>query len=136
MKNINLKSARTGNHKKGLSRFVIIGLATVVATLCFAFIPMKQDKGDKWDAPAEASKVKNPVASNDASIAEGKKTYLSSCKSCHGLKGKGDGPKAAKLDKECGDFTKDDFAKESDGAIFWKITNGKKTHAFFQGRFI
>ncbi len=128
------------------SKFLAAGAVTGVVALCFAFTPAELKGGqkwmspptdknlcysfltadDKWTAPAEAAKVKNPVASNDASIAEGKKMYVKICNDCHGKKGKGDGPKSSELDKPPGDFTKPDFAKQTDGELFWKITNGKK----------
>ena len=52
--------------------------------------------------------------------------FTKSCESCHGKKGKGDGPKSVEIDKKVGDYTTADFAKQSDGAIFWKITEGRK----------
>ncbi len=135
---------KTGNLK--LSNFVLLGAASGAVILSLAFKPAElngtqkwnnppSDKnlcysnfpaGDKWTAPAEAAKVKNPIASNDASIAEGKKMYVKICNDCHGKKGKGDGPKSSELDKTPGDFTKPDFQKQTDGELFWKITTGKK----------
>ncbi|MGP8216308.1 MAG: c-type cytochrome [Bacteroidia bacterium] len=120
------KNIEKSGNKMKFSHFIIMGIASLAVTLCFAFIPMKQDKKEKWSAPPESAKVKNPVASNDASIADGKKIFMKNCKSCHGLKGKGDGPKSEELDKSPGDFTKADFQSQTDGELFWKITNGKK----------
>ena len=42
------------------------------------------------------------------------------------LEGKGDGPKAEKIDISCGDFTEGDYLNESDGASYWRITEGRK----------
>jgi mono/diheme cytochrome c family protein len=52
--------------------------------------------------------------------------YNQHCKSCHGTKGKGDGPKSSQLDTECGDFTKATFQAQTDGAIFYKTSEGRK----------
>jgi mono/diheme cytochrome c family protein len=48
------------------------------------------------------------------------------CQSCHGKKGKGDGPKAAQLDTECGNFTTAEFQKQPDGSLFYKTSEGRK----------
>lgn len=74
----------------------------------------------------------NPVKVDDGSIATGKTLYNQHCKSCHGTKGKGDGPKAAQLDTECGDFTKAEFQKQTDGALFYKTFEGRKDMPSFK----
>jgi mono/diheme cytochrome c family protein len=81
---------------------------------------------DPWPVPDKYKTMANPVKSDAASIAEGKALYGQHCQSCHGKKGKGDGPKAAQLDTECGDFTAADFQKQTDGAIFYKTYEGRK----------
>jgi len=101
------------------------------AILC-SFTMQQQVK--KWDAPASAKSIKNPVASNAESIAEGKTLYAKFCRSCHGTKGKGDGPKAENLDVSCKDFTKPEFKKQSDGELYWKITNGRDPMPTFKSK--
>ncbi|MFI5222302.1 MAG: c-type cytochrome, partial [Bacteroidia bacterium] len=85
-----------------------------------------------WDAPEKYQKMKNPVKADAGSIAEGKSLYTTHCQSCHGKKGKGDGPKAAQLETECGDFTKPDFQKQPDGAVFYKVSEGRKDMPSFK----
>ncbi len=114
--------------KMKLSSFVLIG----ATTLCFAFIPMGKGGAEKWVAPADANKKTNPVPSNEKSIASGKALYGTNCATCHGKKGKGDGPKSEELDKPVRDFTTADFGEQTDGAIFWKITEGKKPMPSFK----
>jgi mono/diheme cytochrome c family protein len=71
--------------------------------------------------------MKNPMTKADAlSIKDGKEIYNKSCKSCHGDLGKGDGTKSRNLDISCGDFTAPEFKKETDGELFWKISEGRK----------
>jgi mono/diheme cytochrome c family protein len=78
----------------------------------------------KQDRRAEARKLKNPVASDTASIEEGRKIYLRHCASCHGPSGKGDGSMAlaggtpADLTDETWDHG------SSDGEIFVAIRDG------------
>lgn len=78
-----------------------------------------------WPVPDAAKAKKNPVASTPASFAAGKTLWDTHCKSCHGAKGLGDGTKAAQLDTEPGDFSKNEFHAQSDGSLFYKISEGR-----------
>jgi mono/diheme cytochrome c family protein len=78
-----------------------------------------------WVVPDAAKNKVNPVASNAASIAEGKALYGTHCKSCHGAKGLGDGTKAKDLKTEPGDFSKATFQAQTDGSIFYKTSEGR-----------
>jgi mono/diheme cytochrome c family protein len=109
------------------------GLTLLLMGAFFCAFNMQQ-KSVKWDAPASAKSIKNPVAKNAESVSEGKALYTKHCKSCHGTAGKGDGPKAENLDVSCGNFTKPDFQKQSDGEIFWKMTNGKDPMPTFKAK--
>ena len=55
----------------------------------------------------------------------GKILWSKHCKSCHGSKGKGDGPKARELDTFPGDLTLKAFNDQSDGAIYYKSFIGR-----------
>jgi cbb3-type cytochrome c oxidase subunit III len=72
----------------------------------------------------EAQKIKNPVPSNDETIAEGKKLYQRHCASCHGPAGKGDGSLALSggAPSDLTDETWDHGS--SDGEIFVVIRDG------------
>jgi mono/diheme cytochrome c family protein len=78
-----------------------------------------------WNVPDAAKNKKNPVASNSESIAAGKALWSTHCKSCHGNKGLGDGTKAAQLKTEPGDFSKASFQSQTDGALFYKLSEGR-----------
>ena len=91
----------------------------------FAFSTMIQAQTTGWTIPAKFKTTKNPVASNKASIADGKDLYAKHCKSCHGSAGLGDGAKSASLDVSCGDFSSKAFQATSDGEVFFQITEGK-----------
>jgi mono/diheme cytochrome c family protein len=99
-------------------------LVCLVAILALALEPVRA--AEEWKAPPEAAQVKNPVAKDKESLARGKRLYMRYCMNCHGISGKGDGPEAAGLDPKPGNFS--DAAKmnaQTDGELFWKLTNGK-----------
>ena len=79
----------------------------------------------KWAAPPEAKNVKNAVAKSDKVIADAKKIAEANCVACHGAKGAGDGPAAAALPVKPANWTSAAVQGESDGEIFWKISNGR-----------
>lgn len=78
-----------------------------------------------WPVPEAAKNKKNPVASDAQTLATGKSLWATHCKSCHGSKGLGDGSKAAQLKTEPGDFSKTSFLAQTDGSLFYKLTEGR-----------
>lgn len=96
--------------------------AVFIITLFSAFVVQTS----KWLAPPSASEKRNPLKSDETVIAAGKTTYNKECASCHGKKGKGDGPSAATLDVQVGDMSSAATQNQSDGSLFWKISEGKK----------
>lgn len=78
-----------------------------------------------WIAPPSAQANKNPITASPTVLKEAKTIYLANCSPCHGDKGKGDGPAAAALNPKPADHTSPVLAKETDGALFWKISEGR-----------
>jgi mono/diheme cytochrome c family protein len=74
-----------------------------------------------WQAPAAEKGKKGP----GGNAANGKKLAETNCVSCHGASGKGDGPAAAALNPKPADWTSAKVQSESDGELFWKISNGR-----------
>jgi mono/diheme cytochrome c family protein len=87
---------------------------------------------EEWKAPVRASKKKNPFPSDEKSIAGGKLVYVGQCLSCHGASGKGDGPAAKDLPKKAGDLSNPKMDEQTDGALFWKITEGRTPMPTFE----
>jgi mono/diheme cytochrome c family protein len=85
-----------------------------------------------WVVPAAAASKANPNKSKEDADA-GKALYSKHCASCHGKTGLGDGPKASELKTEPGDLSKD-LASQSDGALFYKITEGRDDMPKFKGK--
>lgn len=85
-----------------------------------------------WPVPDKAAKTANPVKSNGESIAAGKTLWVEHCSSCHGKAGLGDGSKAAQLKTQPDDLTKAAFQSQSDGTIFYKISEGREDMPSFK----
>ncbi|MBS1503491.1 MAG: cytochrome c, partial [Bacteroidetes bacterium] len=78
-----------------------------------------------WVAPKTAQEVKNPFAGDKSVLADGKVLYTANCTPCHGNKGRGDGPAAAALNPKPADHSSVAVQNESDGALFWKLSEGR-----------
>jgi mono/diheme cytochrome c family protein len=104
---------------------ILFILVVAMGLTSISFTIIKTNDRKPWPVPDKDKNVKNPVAADAASIAEGKTLFTTHCKSCHGAKGMGDGPKAANLKTEAGDFSKADFQSQTDGAIFYKTSEGR-----------
>lgn len=105
-------------------------IAFSLMILCGLFIDAGAQSAD-WKAPATADKTVNPVANNPKTVAAGKKVFDSLCWSCHGYDGKGTGPAATALPIKPANFSSPMVQKQTDGAIFWKITTGRGTMASY-----
>ncbi len=85
-----------------------------------------------WPVPDKNAKMANPVKADAAAIAEGKALWTKHCASCHGKIGHGDGTKAAQLKTEPGNFSSPAVQKQSDGTLFFKISEGREDMPSFK----
>ncbi|HKI78274.1 MAG TPA: cytochrome c [Ignavibacteriaceae bacterium] len=83
-----------------------------------------QQSKKKWVAPSIADKLKNPFDGNKEATEKGKQIFQINCFTCHGESGTGNGPGAAGLNPKPANLTSKEVQKQSDGAIYWKITTG------------
>lgn len=104
-----------------------LGVVITVATTGFKLV-----ESSEWVAPAEADKVINPLKGIADATKSGKKLYVKYCTICHGAKGKGDGVAGAALTPKPADFSKDKFHNQTDGAIHWKLTEGRSPMASYK----
>jgi len=82
---------------------------------------------ETWTAPPEARARVNPVEASDAALLKGRALYQKHCASCHGDKGKGDGPAEHFTSEPATDLTDATAqARWTDGEIFWKVSNGRR----------
>ena len=103
-------------------KLIVVSTIAVVFVLTAGFT-LNQAK--PWPVPDKAAKTANPVKSNAESISAGKALWSQHCSSCHGKTGLGDGNKAAQLKTQPSDFTKAAFQGQPDGALFYKISEGR-----------
>lgn len=108
------------------NRFHFKNFFLVLTLLVLVFVFFRSfAQSTPWVAPKDADNVKNPLSGNTAVLAEGKTLYVANCGPCHGEKGKGDGPAAQGLNPRPADHTSAGVQSQSDGAIFWKLSEGR-----------
>ena len=93
--------------------------------LCFIVFAFTPYGNEPWVVPDKFVKMSNPVKADVKSINAGKSLYVKNCQDCHGKKGIGDGPKASDLKTQPKDLTIASVQSQSDGAIFYKISEGR-----------
>jgi mono/diheme cytochrome c family protein len=69
-----------------------------------------------WQAPREAARRTNPLQATPEIVGGGRKLFLRHCAECHGGDGQGR--------KQAADLLLPMVQEQSDGALFWKISNG------------
>ncbi len=97
-------------------------LFLVLSFVLFGFSSFAQYS---WQAPESAKDIKNPYAGNKIAAQKGQALYSKLCWTCHGKNGRGDGPAAANLKPKPRDFLSADLQNQTDGELFWKLSNGK-----------
>ena len=101
-------------------------LIIILSITLFSFVGMNMQV-DRWKAPKEAMAIKNPVKKiqRGVSAVKGKKIFKTRCMICHGPKGVGNGPGGKALDPKPQNLTLPMVKNQTDGELFWKVTNGR-----------
>jgi mono/diheme cytochrome c family protein len=115
----------------------LVSLVTI-SLIVFAFksMPAKSTKylqtaslltsdSTKWVAPDSANNLVNPIEMDEELLLDAKMIYNKNCRSCHGKLGDGTGSGGRELETVPTDFTNPDFLKQTDGSMFWKISEGR-----------
>jgi mono/diheme cytochrome c family protein len=84
----------------------------------------------QWAAPPEALALQNPLKPTPDQVAKGREWYSQKCVDCHGKNGQGNGWMGANLKRDGQPLTPTNLASQvvqanTDGELFWKITNGR-----------
>jgi len=90
----------------------------LIATLFFTVQVFSQE----WVVPADQKNSVNPQEYNLANVKKGKELYLKNCKSCHGDPGKNN---VLPLVPPPVDFASEKMHKNTEGEMYYKITNGR-----------
>ena len=80
---------------------------------------------ERWLAPSWADTMENPSKKQPIHLKSAKRLYFNECVICHGSNGKGEGEASFGLKIPPGDLTDMFNRSQSDGAIYWKLTNGR-----------
>ncbi len=105
---------------------IIVAFSITIITLC------AQNAGKEWKAHPDADKLINPFKEKAEATVEGKKLYTQMCAICHGDKGKGDGVAAVALNPKPANYTLPKTQQQSDGILFWKMTEGRPPMASYK----
>lgn len=105
-----------------VKRIVLAGVATLVFGISFGIANGAGQSENKvvnpnWTVPEKAAQRKNPLASKPETAGGGRKLFARMCASCHGNESHGQANNAPDLHTEA-------VQGESDGALFWRISNG------------
>ncbi|MDH4228210.1 MAG: c-type cytochrome [Nitrospirota bacterium] len=108
-----------------VKHFAIAALAVAFAMSSAAAMAAEKDPIPAR-APASAKGDKNPVASNAASVEQGKQLFQDiGCNGCHGDGGNGQGPASAGMEPSPRNFTNGAWqAARADGELKYTIFHG------------
>ncbi len=104
--------------------------ASIVTCALSSYISIKgtsgvwQD-GGRWVAPPAADKIKNPYPVEPLTLTQGEELFVMYCSPCHGENGYGDGAAGGAMGIKPANFHAPVVQKQSDGALFWKLTEGR-----------
>lgn len=111
--------------KSKFQKKIITKLAFIIVAFLYASIASAQHAGP-WNVPKSAVNKQNPYSADASSLERGKHSYQLDCVRCHGKGGEGDGLKAEKVRKEIADLGSNAIQKQTDGQLFWKISESRR----------
>ena len=93
---------------------LLLLVGALLATLAAQNAEYRPD--DRWQPPREAAARSNPLPATPEIVGGGRKLFIRHCAECH--RGDGQGGKRA------ADLLLPVVQGQSDGALFWKVSNG------------
>lgn len=108
-----------------MPRFISSSLMILIFIFYMPTLCMAQNSNNTWTAPEETASYVNPLEHNDRIAKAGLQIFSQLCAVCHGKTGLGDGITAASLEPKPADLSSDLVQGQDEGAIFWKIYEGR-----------
>ena len=101
-----------------MNRVIVFAYGLLAATIVASAEQDRRvrDHDVNWVAPARADEKMNPLINRPATAAGGRRIFQDRCSTCHGDNARGT--------SRAPDLTARAVQTQSDGALFWKITNG------------
>ena len=102
-------------------------LALAIGALATAppALAAQADSSDPWVVPERRAARANPLEPTPDVIAHGRELYEQQCEFCHGSSGDNDGAAAPAEIANARRLSDPALNEESDGALFWKIGEGR-----------
>jgi len=108
-------------------------ILTVLVGVIFLFSGwISTTSGGAWIAPTSSKTINNPLGGDVQAIKSGKKLFANMCVICHGNKGHGDGVAGMALNPRPANLSSSDIQNQTDGEIYWKITEGRAPMAAYK----
>jgi glucose/arabinose dehydrogenase/mono/diheme cytochrome c family protein len=113
------------NSKSTHCVFFLLSLAIFFSVFIACKSKHKEEAASGWVAPPEANTLVNPLQNIQVAQERGKALYNNYCVQCHGANGFGDGAAGNAGGQRPANFHDKRVRNQKQGAIFWKISNGK-----------
>ncbi len=98
-------------------------LLTCLGTLVLSFTGTNNVQPQDWKAPEWADTLYNPYHIEPLTLPQAQEVYNLYCTSCHGNQGQG--YPLEHTNQQVPDFKDEDAMGQSDGALYWKIREGR-----------
>ena len=120
--------------KKGLVATLVLGSSIffIAEIINACNSPSEQPPATGWSVPSSAERLNSPFAFDLVSEEKGHTLYKQYCRACHGENGLGDGAAGKDLPARPSNFHHRRVKSQSDGSLFWKLTNGNKSMPSFK----
>lgn len=103
---------------------ILIGWIVLIGVFC-SCTPGRKNPESLWETPESAQTLSDPLSVAETHIREGQRLFQLYCESCHGVSGRGDGAAGQAMGSQPADLHSDPVQYQSDGELFYKITEGK-----------
>ena len=110
---------------KKLKNFNLLFVLAIMIGGSVLLLSMTSLAPKPWPVPAKYKTMKNAKAGVKDTEGVGKNLWAQHCKSCHGVKGAGDGTKASKLTTPMIDFATAAVQSQTDGELYYKSFVGR-----------